>query len=71
MSFVFVIVKLFYIQLLDACVANCGRPFHLEMASRDFISECRTLLSGGKVAENFILKKLVQIVTFYCDSTVR
>ena len=38
-------------QLLDACVSNCGNNFHLEMASREFESECRTLLSAGKVNE--------------------
>jgi hypothetical protein len=35
-------------QLLNACVKNCGHAFHLEIASRDFISECHSIF-GNKV----------------------
>lgn len=33
------------IALLDSCVNNCGKVFHLEVASRDFENEFRRLLT--------------------------
>ena len=45
------------IILLDSCVGNCGKKFHLEVASREFIGEARKLLEKGhpKVVERFKL----------------
>ena len=45
------------IILLDACVSNCGKKFHLEVASREFLGEARKLLDKGhpRVVERFKL----------------
>jgi len=45
------------IILLDACVSNCNKKFHLEVASREFLTEAKKLLEKGhiKVTERFRL----------------
>lgn len=52
---------MFFLQLLDACVSNCGKSFLLEIASRDFEAEYRKLLTKAQpaVAQKFksLLKK--------------
>lgn len=45
------------IILLDACVSNCGKKFHLEVASREFLAEAKKLIEKGhpRVVERFKL----------------
>lgn len=46
---------------MDACVSNCGKTFHLEIASRDFENDLRKLINHSqlKIAERMkgLLKK--------------
>ena len=39
---------MFFFQLLDACVNNCGKEFRLEVASREFENEFKRLLSRSQ-----------------------
>lgn len=39
---------LYLLQLLDACVNNCGKNYHLEIASRDFEIEFKKLLGKAQ-----------------------
>ncbi|XP_075211723.1 signal transducing adaptor molecule isoform X2 [Lycorma delicatula] len=48
------------ITLLDACINNCGRNFHLEVASRDFETEFRKLLSKSQPKINERLRGLLK-----------
>ena len=65
-----------HLQMLDACVSNCGKTFHLEISSRDFVSECRTLISQKahpKVAEKLkgLIKKWSHSKEFENDPSLR
>lgn len=40
-------VQLHSITLLDSCVLNCGKPFHKEVATAEFVKDARAFL--GKV----------------------
>lgn len=63
------------LTLLDACVNNCGKQFHLEIASRDFISEARTLIgqkAHPKVAQRlkYMVKKWAEMKEFKDDPSL-
>lgn len=40
-------VSLYALQLLDACVSNCGLAFHLEVCSREFENQIIQILAKG------------------------
>lgn len=55
-------VALQALTLLDVCAVYGGHVFRLEMATRDFAAECRTLISNGKTHTKVIrrLKHLIR-----------
>nr|XP_014099366.2 signal transducing adapter molecule 1 isoform X1 [Bactrocera oleae] len=56
------------LTLLDACVNNCGKPFHLEIASREFQNEFRRLLAK---AQPKISLKMRQVIKSWAESDFR
>lgn len=59
------------ITLLDSCIKNCGKTFHLEIASRDFENEFQRLMTrnSAPVAEKMrvwvIFKIFIEKWFFY------
>ena len=53
-----------FLQLLDACVLNCGRPFHLEIASRDFEAELKRLITKS---DPKIIDKVKQLLKKWAE----
>lgn len=49
------------VTVLDACVNNCGKAFHLEIASRDFETEYRKLVTKSHPAVQHKLKELLKV----------
>lgn len=54
---------IFLKKLLDACVSNCGKSFHLEVASRDFETEFKKIFTKTNSFEiSTVCEKNEQIV---------
>ncbi|KAH8374227.1 hypothetical protein KR200_004677 [Drosophila serrata] len=48
------------ITLLDALSSNCGKPFHLEVASRDFETEFRRLLAKAQPKVSLKMRQVLK-----------
>ena len=53
-------------QLLDACVSNCGKRFHLEVCSREFENEAKRLLT--KAPHVKVGEKLLQLIKKWAEA---
>nr|CAD7257688.1 unnamed protein product [Timema shepardi] len=60
MQAITVITIILLVYLLDACANNCGKNFHLEIASRDFETEFRKLLQRSQPRISEKLKQLLK-----------
>lgn len=52
------------ITLLDACVSNCGKTFHLEVASREFENEFRRLMQKQQI---LVALKMVGLIKKWAE----
>lgn len=55
------------LQLLDACSNNCGKVFHLEIASRDFETQFVKLLNNSR-SQPKIYDKLKALLKRWAES---
>ncbi|XP_068151309.1 signal transducing adapter molecule 1 [Drosophila tropicalis] len=56
------------ITLLDALANNCGRPFHLEVASREFEDEFRRLLDKFKKSHPKLATSMCRVLKNWADN---
>lgn len=52
--------------LLEQCATHSGLNFRQEVASRDFVSECRTLITNGKTHTK-VIRQLKQLIRVWAD----
>ncbi|XP_057308725.1 signal transducing adapter molecule 2-like isoform X1 [Hydractinia symbiolongicarpus] len=48
------------LSLLSACVENCGKPFRLEICSRDWTNEAKQVITRGHEKVSMRLRELIQ-----------
>lgn len=59
------------LTLLDACINNCGKAFHLEVASRDFETEYKKLMNKVEPTVATVRASLLnfQLIMLSCFSS--
>jgi len=52
--------------VLEACVKNCGRKFHAEVASKEFLDDLKNLILGG--APDKVRDKVLELIQCWASA---
>lgn len=62
------IVIMYTLTILETCVKNCGKKFHVQIAHKDFLQELIKLASPRNNPPHFVLDKVLGLIQTWADA---